>query len=53
VLHEDNHVANASYFRSFVGLEIGEQYPWVTDRQCYDWGSFEADQIFEKYFNGR
>jgi hypothetical protein len=53
VLHESNHVANLGYFREFVGLEVGGQYPWVTDDQRLDWGSFEADRIFGQYIDGK
>lgn len=52
VLHESNHVANADYFRDFVGLEVGLQYPWVTNRQRFDWGFFEAERIAKQYIYG-
>ena len=53
VLHDRNPVANADYFRSFVGLEVGAQYPWVKDNQRYDWGSFDARRIFHHYIAGK
>jgi len=49
VLNEKNTVANHEYFRRFVGLSVGSQYPWVGKDQNYDWNPFQADRILHQF----
>ena len=50
VLHEDNAVANAEYYKGFCALDVGSQYPWKQANQRFDWSPFDAERIVAQYF---
>lgn len=50
LLHQENHVANAEYYKKFCDLDVGANYPWADGRQKFIWEPFSAEKIVKEHF---
>lgn len=45
LLNHDSPVANERYFADFVGISVGERYPWCSPEQNLFWHAFNVEEI--------
>lgn len=47
ILNPSSAVANEKYFREFVGIGVGEKYPWCAENQHFYWHEFDPTQLLK------